>query len=847
MQSSDYRSFGAAHNLQLFTSTSGGSMQMPISPTIIHHPLSTQNKNSTLLNKQVYVSNKMQPSIKRTLNQNPPKKNLDTNIRHQSPTFNQQVRETQQSSKKQKLTEQQQKHLFDQYCLELLKRVQVQQMQSQGQLQQLPQNQIQTDLTRLKQSGSPLGQRPLTLLSPNFHSNNQPQFHPSNIQNPNPNTNYQMMNLIMNNQNNNLNNINPLTSSSNSANDYLIASLQSFNAPNNLRSSQASSISQDGTITSVEQGIPLLQNLDLLNNFFSTSGKNNFYNSLNSFKSSPHYSPRPVSTINENDLTFANHLMSNQFQFGLQGKQEEQISDKSWDLEEDEINEFNDVDEDEPTGNNITNKPTIQFIEQQRPFKPILRSKQNENSSITRARSRDNQSQQSFSKPISIKSSISQSPFRLTSTKSPNYKEYAQPSQNYANLSISSQKNTASLNQSLKQQNINANINNKNPQNSKNQTTKDRQLGVIRSSLKKKLVSLEQQELDSIMLQKKFGQPGGNTYRFREHSNSSYNKTSNYKNPDNDSPTNQLRNKIISRLSSKDSKHSAGGSGTNNYHSTVTANHSNNNNSYFHQNKILKEGSQNHRYDNLKKISLDHLSIEESKHEYDDLSLQNSECKTYSNQFTIKQSKTGIINDRYQRDNGSALSNKRAEKLQDSLEQQQVMNNNSSGSQKRGRQSNQRNQFQPVLQTKVSRNIQQNPYEVNAVHSVKNANINKVNDIIKNQKARQSLGNNSGAAGVNVLANQQKIGGSLLFNATSSIKSNLYQPKIYNFSTLQQLEDSPLRKSSMDRNSSRHSSHSRLSNISNNNKKSSGLKKPVVHEEYLQSNKVASIRGTIFK
>jgi hypothetical protein len=32
------------------------------------------------------------------------------------------------------------------------------------------------------------------------------------------------------------------------------------------------------------------------------------------------------------------------------------LSDKSWDLEEDEINEFNDIDEDEPVANN---KPTI--------------------------------------------------------------------------------------------------------------------------------------------------------------------------------------------------------------------------------------------------------------------------------------------------------------------------------------------------------------------------------------------------------------------------------------------------------------------------------------------------------
>jgi len=32
------------------------------------------------------------------------------------------------------------------------------------------------------------------------------------------------------------------------------------------------------------------------------------------------------------------------------------MSDKSWDLEEDEINEFNDIDEDEPVH---SNKPTI--------------------------------------------------------------------------------------------------------------------------------------------------------------------------------------------------------------------------------------------------------------------------------------------------------------------------------------------------------------------------------------------------------------------------------------------------------------------------------------------------------
>lgn len=44
--------------------------------------------------------------------------------------------------------------------------------------------------------------------------------------------------------------------------------------------------------------------MELLNNFFSASGKNNFYNSLNSFKNSPLLSPRPISNL-DIDVTFA--------------------------------------------------------------------------------------------------------------------------------------------------------------------------------------------------------------------------------------------------------------------------------------------------------------------------------------------------------------------------------------------------------------------------------------------------------------------------------------------------------------------------------------------------------------
>lgn len=47
--------------------------------------------------------------------------------------------------------------------------------------------------------------------------------------------------------------------------------------------------------------------MDLLNTFFSASGRNNFYNSLASIKSSPLHSPRPLSNL-DMDLTFAKDL-----------------------------------------------------------------------------------------------------------------------------------------------------------------------------------------------------------------------------------------------------------------------------------------------------------------------------------------------------------------------------------------------------------------------------------------------------------------------------------------------------------------------------------------------------------
>jgi hypothetical protein len=53
-------------------------------------------------------------------------------------------------------------------------------------------------------------------------------------------------------------------------------------------------LKSSGMITSAIEtspGMNVLQNMELLNNFFSASGKNNFYNSLNSFKSSPLNSP----------------------------------------------------------------------------------------------------------------------------------------------------------------------------------------------------------------------------------------------------------------------------------------------------------------------------------------------------------------------------------------------------------------------------------------------------------------------------------------------------------------------------------------------------------------------------
>ena len=47
--------------------------------------------------------------------------------------------------------------------------------------------------------------------------------------------------------------------------------------------------------------------MELLNTFFSASGKNNFYNSLASMKSSPMHSPRPLSNL-DMELTFAKDL-----------------------------------------------------------------------------------------------------------------------------------------------------------------------------------------------------------------------------------------------------------------------------------------------------------------------------------------------------------------------------------------------------------------------------------------------------------------------------------------------------------------------------------------------------------
>ena len=77
--------------------------------------------------------------------------------------------------------------------------------------------------------------------------------------------------------------------------------------------------------------MPLLQNVDLLNNFFTASGKNNFYNQLHSIKTSPMYSPKLV----DPEMTFA----------GFKNHEPDVESIKSWDLDDDEINEFDEVEE----------------------------------------------------------------------------------------------------------------------------------------------------------------------------------------------------------------------------------------------------------------------------------------------------------------------------------------------------------------------------------------------------------------------------------------------------------------------------------------------------------------------
>ena len=137
----------------------------------------------------------------------------------------------------------------------------------------------------------------------------------------------------------------------------------------NLSSSQG--LKSSGMVSSQMDNSPgrnLLQNMELLNNFFSASGKNNFYNSLNSYKSSPMNSP--LHEISQNDITFANdansHLKINDIH----------VLDRSWNLDDDEINEFDNKNASETK--NMPSKPKIQFIEQQRIDMP-LRIKPNSN------------------------------------------------------------------------------------------------------------------------------------------------------------------------------------------------------------------------------------------------------------------------------------------------------------------------------------------------------------------------------------------------------------------------------------------------------------------------------------
>lgn len=80
-------------------------------------------------------------------------------------------------------------------------------------------------------------------------------------------------------------------------------------------------------------------NNELLNNFFTASGKNNYYNTLNSIKTSPVYSPRPGSN-QDNDLDFTFSKDNENFTSRRKDEMGQVESINSWDLEGDDIDEF---------------------------------------------------------------------------------------------------------------------------------------------------------------------------------------------------------------------------------------------------------------------------------------------------------------------------------------------------------------------------------------------------------------------------------------------------------------------------------------------------------------------------
>eukprot|EP00347_Sterkiella_histriomuscorum_P005701 403355597 len=593
--------------------------------------------------------------------------------------------------------------------------------------------------------------------------------------------------------------------------------------------------------------------MELLNNFFSTSGKNNFYNQLPSQKASPLYSPRSTSKNDNNDLTFA-HQNQNSLQY-LQQQEQLIDSDKSWDLEEDEINEFNDVDENMPVP---TNKPTLQYIEPQRSHRSIKHQQpgtKQKQLSVQRVKSntRDdkqsslNLSRQSRQSGVNqLNKAISQSPLRHNFSRSPifrdqlpqvkerNYLVKTSLGNHYQN-DYSKNPRLYQLNQSLSNPgkistSLNLSVNRQQQQKREvSNSSKSRQIGVIKQSMRKMVEMSEQAELNSIMNQKRY--MNQNVIREREQYSTS--------------PTNKLQQKIQSKLSSQERQVKQ---------------------SQVYQQKVFKE--KQFGYDNLKKLSMDHFSIEES--------------------------------------NQTRLQNKRYEKKQnfdpdlDIGEDSQSIynrNNSSNGSQKRGRQSNQRNNFRSsnISSNSGQRVSTQGKGGAGSTSSLSSNNNyayqNHASDYTGYQTVQQDLKQGSSNAiqkrirlsvggssqqniaqsnlnqtsnfGSSSIVNTIKakpIGGSQLFNATPNVQQNYVNlgstknsrvQKNFQFFQSSVTNQSPLRRESNERNSSRHSSQSRLSNVSRSNRGSeSKLKRPVVHEEYLQSNRVTSSRAkdrTIFK